>query len=62
MFDGFGEFDIRVSGTTIHGRCGGEGPALLPLHGIPEMHAMWHRVAPALAEQFNCRCHLPIIG
>lgn len=51
MFDGFAEFDIAVSGTTIHGRRGGDGPPLLLLHGIPETHLMWHRVAPALAER-----------
>ncbi|MBL1076515.1 alpha/beta hydrolase [Nocardia sp. 2] len=49
MFDGFSEFDIQVSGTTIHGRRGGSGPPLLLLHGIPETHLMWHRVAPELA-------------
>jgi haloacetate dehalogenase len=51
VFDGFAEFDIAVSGTTIHGRRGGNGPPLLLLHGIPETHLMWHRVAPALAER-----------
>jgi haloacetate dehalogenase len=53
MFDGFEEFDIAVSGTTIHGRHGGSGPPLLLLHGIPETHLMWHRVAPILAEEFT---------
>ncbi|MFI6866209.1 alpha/beta fold hydrolase [Nocardia sp. NPDC050406] len=49
MFDGFSNFDIVVSGTTIHGRCGGEGPPVLLLHGIPQTHIMWREVAPALA-------------
>lgn len=53
MFDGFSEFDIEVSDTTIHGRVGGEGPPLLLLHGIPETHMMWHRVAPMLAERYT---------
>jgi haloacetate dehalogenase len=55
-FDGFGgfdEFDIATSGTTIHGRRGGSGPPLLLLHGMPETHLMWHRVAPRLAERFT---------
>jgi haloacetate dehalogenase len=49
MFDGFEEFDIPTAGTSIHGRRGGSGPPLLLLHGIPETHLMWHRVAPQLA-------------
>ncbi|HKA51018.1 MAG TPA: alpha/beta hydrolase [Candidatus Dormibacteraeota bacterium] len=51
MYDDFEEFDVAVTGTTIHGRCGGDGPPLLLLHGIPETHLMWHMVAPSLAEQ-----------
>jgi haloacetate dehalogenase len=41
-------FDIATSGTTIHGRRDGSGPPVLLLHGFPETHLMWHRVAPAL--------------
>ncbi len=51
MLDGFTEFDVAVSATTIHGRRGGSGPPLLLLHGFPETHLMWHRVAPALARE-----------
>jgi haloacetate dehalogenase len=53
VFDGFKEFDIATTGTTIHGRRGGEGAPVLLLHGIPETHLMWHRVAPQLAERFT---------
>lgn len=53
MFDGFEVFDVQTSGTTIHGRRGGSGPPVLLLHGFPETHLMWHRVAPALAERFT---------
>lgn len=53
MFEGFDEFDVETSGTRIHGRRGGSGPPLLLLHGIPETHLMWHRVAPALVEEFS---------
>jgi haloacetate dehalogenase len=51
MFDRFEEFDIATGATTIHGRRGGQGPPVLLLHGMPETHLMWHRVAPALAER-----------
>jgi len=50
MFDGFEEFDISTAGASVHGCRGGSGPPVLLLHGIPETHVMWHRVAPQLAE------------
>ncbi|MGC5307254.1 alpha/beta fold hydrolase [Micromonospora zamorensis] len=53
MFEGFDEFDVDTTGATIHGRRGGSGPPLLLLHGIPETHLMWHRIAPRLAENFT---------
>ncbi|HLL13106.1 MAG TPA: alpha/beta hydrolase [Rubrivivax sp.] len=40
-------------GVEIHARCGGKGPPLLLLHGYPQTHAIWHKVAPALAEHFT---------
>ncbi|MEW9549762.1 alpha/beta fold hydrolase [Nonomuraea sp. NPDC050783] len=52
-YEGFEEFDVATSGTTVHGRRGGAGPPVLLLHGIPETHLMWHRVAPRLAERFT---------
>jgi len=53
VFDGFEVFDVDVDGVRIHGRRGGSGPPVLLLHGIPETHLMWHRVARALADRFT---------
>jgi haloacetate dehalogenase len=53
VFDGFQTFDIDAGEVRVHGRRGGSGPPLLLLHGYPQTHAMWHAVAPALAEEFT---------
>jgi len=53
-FDGFESDTIPVDGGRIHVRFGGrlDRPALLLVHGFPQTHAMWHRVAQALSEDF----------
>lgn len=45
----------QISGPAglLHTRMGGSGPPLLLLHGHPQTHAMWHKVAPALAKHFT---------
>jgi haloacetate dehalogenase len=53
MFASFRTFDLDAGEASIHGRIGGEGPPLLLLHGYPQTHAMWHRVAPMLASRFT---------
>jgi len=47
---------VPVTGGTIRLRRGGSGPPLLMLHGNPQTHAMWHAVAPALAQRFSVVC------
>ena len=54
MFDGFDSFDIDVDkGIRIHGRRAGNGPPLLLLHGHPQTHVIWHRLAGRLAEHYS---------
>jgi len=53
MFEGFTDASARVDGIGINAIKGGKGPALLLLHGHPQTHAIWHKVAPALAERFT---------
>jgi haloacetate dehalogenase len=53
MFDGFERLQIETSGATINLVRGGSGRPLLLLHGYPQTHAMWHEVAPRLAEHFT---------
>ena len=49
MFEGFTEQRIATSGAEIFLRTAGSGPPLLLVHGYPETHAMWHKLAPAPA-------------
>jgi haloacetate dehalogenase len=53
VFEGFETADVDTGEARIHVRRGGSGPPLLLLHGYPQTHAMWHLVAPALAEDFT---------
>ena len=53
MLEGFVTERVRVPGAEINLARGGSGPPLLLLHGYPQTHAMWHRVAPRLAERFT---------
>ncbi|MDR5906530.1 alpha/beta hydrolase [Franzmannia qiaohouensis] len=53
MFEGFRSFDIAHGDVDIHGRIGGSGPPLLLLHGHPQTHVIWHRLAATLANHFT---------
>ena len=53
LFPGFETRNIDTSGATIRLVKGGDGPPLLLLHGYPQTHAIWHRIAPRLAEHFT---------
>lgn len=53
MFEKFQRDECEVNGVRIAYRKGGSGPPLLLLHGYPQTHVMWHRVADQLAEHFT---------
>lgn len=53
LFPGFDRRQIAVSDTVINLVTAGDGPALLLLYGFPQTHALWHAVAPRLAEHFT---------
>lgn len=53
MFAGFQKQQRQVNGLTISYRIGGTGPALLLLHGHPQTHVIWHKVAERLASEFT---------
>src|SRR5437868_9998742 len=53
MFEGFKQSMIDTGDAVIWVRHGGKGPPLLLLHGIPQTHLMWHKIAPRLAQNFT---------
>jgi haloacetate dehalogenase len=56
VFEGFESTHLDLGESTIFFRRKGSGPPLLLLHGFPETHLMWHKVAPILAEDFTVFC------
>jgi haloacetate dehalogenase len=56
LFDTFVSRRVPTSGAEINLVVGGSGPPLLLLHGYPQTHAIWHRVAPTLARSFTVVC------
>jgi haloacetate dehalogenase len=53
MFSGFTDASAYVDGIRINAIRGGNGPALLLLHGHPQTHAIWHKVVPELARHYT---------
>lgn len=45
FFPGFERKRVQVSGASINLVHAGKGPALLRLHGYPQTHSIWHRIA-----------------
>ena len=53
LFPGCERRQIQTSGATINTLRGGNGPPLLLIHGYPQTHVEWHRIAPELAKRFT---------
>ncbi|MEH2488834.1 alpha/beta fold hydrolase [Bradyrhizobium sp. AZCC 2230] len=53
MFDQFHRHDIETGEARIACFVGGDGPPLLLLHGYPQTHIAWHRIAPLLAQNYT---------
>ena len=53
MFDNFTKTRIKVNGVSINLVHGGAGPPLLLLHGYPQTHVEWHKIAPKLADHYT---------
>jgi haloacetate dehalogenase len=56
LFPGFESHWLDTEVGRIFARSGGSGPPLLLLHGFPQSHVMWHRLAPALARHHRVVC------
>src|SRR5580698_3447612 len=52
-FEDYEPFTFDADGVGIAGMKGGDGPPLLLLHGHPQTHEIWHRLAPVLAQYFT---------
>ena len=53
MFEGFDRRRVDAGEVEINTLVAGNGPPLLLLHGYPQSHVMWRKVAPVLAERFT---------
>jgi len=56
LFQGFERGAIKTSGATINYVAAGLGEPVLLLHGYPETHVCWHRIAPELAKRYRVIC------
>lgn len=60
MFKGFERATVELDGVSIHYRKSAAGgnskPGLLLLHGHPQTHVIWHRIAESLAQRFTVVC------
>jgi haloacetate dehalogenase len=53
LIPGFTSRDVETASVRIRAAVGGSGPPLLLLHGHPQTHLTWHKIAPELAKRFT---------
>jgi haloacetate dehalogenase len=53
FFPGFKKISVKTSGAIINGVIGGNGPPLLLIHGYPQSHLEWHKVASLFAKNYT---------
>ncbi len=53
LFPGFATTTVDVGDISVFARVGGSGPPLLLMHGYPQTHACWHKIAVSLARHFT---------
>jgi len=50
---GMSRSTVRVNGVRLNVWTGGQGPALVLLHGYPQTGQMWHKMTPTLMRDFS---------
>jgi haloacetate dehalogenase len=53
MLEEFTRKNVSLPNGDLHVAIGGDGPPLLLLHGYPQTHVAWRRIAPALGRRFT---------
>ena len=56
FINGFTKIQVKTSGAKINLVHGGSGSPLMLLHGYPQTHVIWHKIAPLLAHHFHVIC------
>jgi haloacetate dehalogenase len=56
LYPGFESHWVSSPEGKIFARSKGEGAPVILLHGFPQTHVMWHKIAPQLAKHFKVIC------
>jgi haloacetate dehalogenase len=51
--EGFTQSFVETNGIRLSVHRGGRGTPLVLLHGYPQNHMCWHKIAPTLAQEFD---------